>query len=77
MTVTKKRCHITMSMEVLEELLQLPLEAEITSALTNYASNSVTFFIRGWGPETLDHVTSTEMPHFIVQSPSIISEIGT
>jgi hypothetical protein len=77
MTITKKRCHITLSMEVLEELLQLPLEAEITSALTNYASNSVTFFISGWGPETPEAQVSKEMPHFITQSSSIISEIGT
>jgi hypothetical protein len=77
MTITKKRCHITLSMEVLEELLQLPLEAEITTVLTNYSSNSVTFFIKGWGPETAEAQVSKEMPHFIMQSSSIISEIGT
>lgn len=64
-------------MEVLEELLQLPLEAEITTVVCNHASNSVTFFVRGWGTELAEGMVSPHVNHVIYPNSSIVPEIGT
>lgn len=75
-TFGNKKGYLTISNELLASLLELPSGAVITSTITNYIKDSVTVFVKGYGPETPEGAPVKEIPHVIFRSNKI-QEIET
>lgn len=75
-TSGNEKGYITVSNELLSDLLELPQGAVITGVIANYLKDSVTFFIKGYGHEAVEGHLLQEIPHVIFRKNKIM-EIET
>lgn len=75
-TSGNKKGYITVSNELIADMLELPHGAVITGVLGNYIQDSTTFFVKGYGHEVTEGQLLQEIPHVIFRK-SKIQEIET